>query len=117
MKRRERQKIAEQNRLDREKTNFDLEAETQRILNKLKDVDMTKVKERERQLEKIQAKLKGRQIPQKNDKEVANEIMENYSETNAVLVIFEFIIVDFYQRKMYTNVQTVKVRNPGHCLK
>ena len=86
LRKRERQKIAEENRLNREKTNMNLEAETKKILKNLQGVDLTKEKERERQLEKIQQRLRGRQMVQKDDKQVANEIMENYGETNAALV-------------------------------
>ena len=45
MKKKERQKIAESNRLTREKTSADLENETKAILDKLQSVDISKEKE------------------------------------------------------------------------
>lgn len=80
LRKRERQKTSEQNRINRELSEQTIEAETQRILNKLKDVDLTKEKERERQLEKIKMKLKGKP-EEKNDQQKATEIIENYHES------------------------------------
>ena len=76
LRKRERQKASEQNRLNRELTEQTIEAETQRILDKLKNVDLTQEKGRERQLEKIQMKLKGKP-DEKNDQQKATEIIEN----------------------------------------
>ena len=42
-------------------------------------MDLNKEKERQRQMEKLQAKLKTK--PQKDDKEIANEIMDSYQES------------------------------------
>lgn len=81
VKKKERQKVAETNRIFREKTTADLENETKEILTKLQAVDLSKEKERERQMEKIKMKLKNKNTVQKNDQEVANEIMENYNES------------------------------------
>ncbi|CAF0756565.1 unnamed protein product [Brachionus calyciflorus] len=78
MRKKERQKQAETNRLAREKT--EIEAETQKILTKLNEMDLNKEKERQRQLEKLQAKLKPKPL-QKDDQVVATEIMENYQES------------------------------------
>ena len=80
LRKKERQKASEMNRMNRELTEQTIEAETQRILNKLKDVDLTKEKERERQMEKIQMKLKGKP-EQKNDQQRATEIIENYQDS------------------------------------
>lgn len=80
LRKKERQKAAEDNRVNRELSEQSIEAETQKILNKLQGVDMTKEKERERQMEKIQAKLKG-QPQKKDDQQVATEIIENYQES------------------------------------
>lgn len=66
--------------MNREKTTAEIEAETKTILNKLQAVDLSKEKERERQMEKIKMKLKEKNAPQKNDQQVANEIMETYND-------------------------------------
>ncbi len=80
LKKRERQKLAESNRLKKEQTELELEAETRNILEKLKGIDMNKEKERQRQMEKLQAKLKGK--PQEKDHHlVATEIIENYQDS------------------------------------
>jgi hypothetical protein len=72
--------MAESNRLNKEKTELEIEAQTKNILDKLKDIDMNKEKERQRQLEKLQAKLKGK--PQEKDHHlVATEIIENYQDS------------------------------------
>lgn len=76
----ERQKQAEANRLNREMTEQLIEVETQRILNKLNGIDLSKEKERDRQMEKIQAKLKGKP-QQRDDQEIATEIIENYHDS------------------------------------
>ena len=80
LRKRERQKASEQNRVNRELSEQSIEVETQKILNKLKNVDLTKEKERKRQLEKIQMKLKGKP-EEKNDQQRATEIIENYQES------------------------------------
>jgi len=81
VRKKERQKVAETNKLAREKTSAMIENETKEILTKLQAVDISKEKERERQMEKIKIKLKNKNTTQKNDQEVANEIMENYNES------------------------------------
>lgn len=80
LRKRERQRVSESNRLNRELTEQSIEVETQKILNKLKNVDQTKEKERERQLERIQQKLKGKP-EQKNDQQKATQIIEDYQES------------------------------------
>jgi hypothetical protein len=81
VKKKERQKVAETNKLAREKTSAMIETETKEILTKLQAVDINSEKNRERQMEKIKMKLKDKITTQKNDQEVANEIMENYNES------------------------------------
>jgi hypothetical protein len=94
MKKKERQKIAESNRLTREKTSAELETETKAILEKLQSVDISKEKERERQMEKIKMKLKNKNVPQKNDQEVANEIMDQYNDAKLAYE-YNYLIIFF----------------------
>jgi hypothetical protein len=92
LKKRERQKLAESNRLKKEQNEFELEAETKNILEKLKSVDINKEKERQRQMEKLQAKLKGK--PQEKDHHlVATEIIENYQDSQFAYIIFQILII------------------------
>lgn len=84
LRRRERQRQAEENRENRELTGDAIENETQKILDRLNAVDLSREKERERQMEKIQAKLKaGRQETDvtKNEQQIATEIIENYQDS------------------------------------
>jgi HPt (histidine-containing phosphotransfer) domain-containing protein len=91
LRRRERQKQAEENRGNRELSEQTIADETHKILGKLNGIDLNKQKERERQLEKIQAKLKGNKtVNQKDDQQIANEIIENYQDSKLALVIFLF---------------------------
>lgn len=82
LRKRERQKNAEENRMNRQINEESLESETKKILGKLNEIDMTKQREKDRQMEKIQAKLKGGNKPnQKNDEQIANEIIESYQDS------------------------------------
>ena len=90
LRRRERQKQADENRMNREITDDAIENETQKILERMNAVDLSKAKERERQMEKIQAKLKAGKSDQagaKNDQQIATEIIENYQDSK---LAFEF---------------------------
>lgn len=80
IRKKERQKQAEVNRMNRETNDKEFEAETQKILTKLNDMDLNKEKERQRQMDKLQAKLKGKP-QQKDDQEIATEIMDSYQES------------------------------------
>jgi hypothetical protein len=83
LRKRDRQKAAEENRKFRETEDNDIQAETEKILGKMKDLDMNKEKERERQMEKVKAKLQNKSKPSeqpKDDEEVANEILEKYND-------------------------------------
>lgn len=82
MKKRERQKVAESNRINREKTSSELTTEMDRILSGIQGTEVVKEKERDRQMERIQSKLKSARTPVKKDQEVVNEILENYNETS-----------------------------------
>ena len=84
LRKRDRQKTAEENRRLHETEGKDILAETEEILGKLKDLDMNKEKERERQMEKVKAKLQSKARGQEEDnndhEEVANEILEKYHD-------------------------------------
>jgi hypothetical protein len=83
LRKRDRQKAAEENRKVRETEDNDIQAETEKILGKMKDLDMNKEKEREKQMEKVKAKLQNKAKASdqpKDDQEVANEILEKYND-------------------------------------
>jgi len=80
MKKRERQKVAETNRIIREKTNGELTGQIDRILSGIQGSEEIKEKERDRQMERIKAKLKSAKGT-KGDKEVVDEILETYNDT------------------------------------
>ena len=54
--------------------------EIDRILSGIQGTEDIKEKERERQMERIQAKLKSAKNPAKKEQEVVNEILENYND-------------------------------------
>lgn len=92
LRRRERQRQADENRMNHEMTSDAMETEAHKILDRLNAVDLSKEKERERQLEKIQARLRvgksdvgggnaNATTTAKNDQEIANEIIENYQDS------------------------------------
>ena len=80
MKKRERQKVAETNRIIREKTSVEMTGEIDRILSGIQGSEDIKEKERDRQMERIKAKLKTAKGA-KGEKEVVEEILENYNDT------------------------------------
>ncbi len=80
MKKRERQKVAETNRIIREKTSGEMTGEIDRILSGIQGSEDIKEKERDRQMERIKAKLKSARGA-KGEKEVVEEILENYNDT------------------------------------
>lgn len=82
MKKIERKKVAESNRINREKTSTELTDEMDRILSGIQGTEDVKEKERDRQMERIQSKLKSARTPIKKDQEVVSEILESYNETN-----------------------------------
>lgn len=91
MRKRERQKQAEENRTNREISEQTIEDETQKILGLMNGIDLNKEKERERQMEKIQARLKGNKaqaVEQKDDQQIATEIIENYQDSKLAFVLF-----------------------------
>lgn len=78
--------------MNREITDDAIENETQKILERMNAVDLSKAKERERQMEKIQAKLKAGKSDQagaKNDQQIATEIIENYQDSK---LAFDFLL-------------------------
>lgn len=83
LRRRERQKQAEENRVNRELTEDVIENETQKILGRMNAIDLSKEKERERQMEKIRAKLKAGKADDviKDEQQIASEIIENYQDS------------------------------------
>lgn len=84
LRRRERQRQADENRVNREITDDAIENETQKILDNMNAIDLSKEKERERQMEKIQAKLragKSEISSTKDEHQIANEIIENYQDS------------------------------------
>jgi hypothetical protein len=89
LRKRERQKQADENRTNREISEQTIEDETQKILGRMNGIDLNKEKERERQMEKIQARLKGNKaqaVEQKDDQQIATEIIENYQDSKLALV-------------------------------
>lgn len=74
--------MAESNRINREKTSTELTDEMDRILSGIQGTEDVKEKERDRQMERIQSKLKSARTPIKKDQEVVSEILESYNETN-----------------------------------
>lgn len=83
LRRRERQAIAESNRKNHEINEQVLEAETQKILNNIQGIDLNIAKDRDRQMEKIQMKLKGTNKQTKDDQQVANEIIGDYRDSKS----------------------------------
>lgn len=81
MKKRERKKVAESNRIHREKNGMEMTSEIERILSAVQGSEEIKEKERERQMERIQRKLKSAKTPAKNEQEVVNEILETYNDS------------------------------------
>lgn len=98
LRRRERQRQADENRVNHEITDDLIENQTQMILGQMAGVDLTKEKERERQMEKLQAKLKAGKsdlsTTTKNEHQIANEIIENYQDSKLALVIV--FVFNFY---------------------
>lgn len=83
LRRRERQAIADSNRKNHEINEQVLEAETQKILNNIQGIDLNIAKDRDRQMEKIQMKLKGTNKQTKDDQQVANEIIGDYRDSKS----------------------------------
>jgi len=84
LRKKERQKAAEDNKTNREVTEQTIENETQQMLEKLNDFGFYKDKDRERQMQKIQSKLKTKpEEAVKDNHQVATEIIENYQVTKA----------------------------------
>ncbi len=101
LRKRDRQKAAEENRKVRETEDNDIQAETEKILGKMKDLDMNKEKERERQMEKVKAKLQNKSKPSdqpKDDEEVANEILEKYNDQKLAYACLAFLFFNFIIR-------------------
>lgn len=86
MRKKERQKQAQENRLNREINEQSIEIETQKILNKLNGIDLNKEKERQRQVEKLQNKLMSK--PKlKDNEEIATEIMDKFQDTKIAYIL------------------------------
>ena len=81
MKRVERQKIAEINRMNRGATEIDMNSEKERILQEMQESDNVVEKERDRQMANMQAKLLVAKNPIKNGQDVVNQILENYNDS------------------------------------
>lgn len=85
LRKRDRQKAAELNRRNREGGD-NVQAQTERMMDRMKEQDMNKQRERERQMEKVKARLQNRNGASGNghqprgDEEVANEILEKYND-------------------------------------
>ncbi len=80
IKKRERKRVAESNRIRRD--GVELTTQIDRILSAVQGTEDIKEKERERQMEKIQQKLKSAKSAKTNsEQDVVNEILENYNDS------------------------------------
>lgn len=116
IKKRERQKVAQTNRIEREKTNLDSsnkQQEIDRILSAVTGTENIKEKERDRQMEKIQAKLKSAKQPVKNEQEVVNEILEKYNDTQLAFEREKKQQAKRFQRILSSKKQAAMQNPPG----